>query len=96
MALFGLFGWKNKVKKLRKKWDRLREKSLNKNEPLRGSLLQKLDGLENNLRTLEEQNMDKVSRARLSKELEIGLEEIKAILKLKPEEMEIQTQPAGA
>ena len=95
MALFGLFGWKRKVRKLRKKWDRLREKALKKDDPIRRMALERLDSIENNLKMLEEQRVDRITRARLSKELEIALEEIKALLKMKPEELGAQTAPAG-
>lgn len=77
------FGWRWKLRKLRKKWDRLREKTLKKDEPLRSEILQKLDIVENKLRTLEEQQLDFVMRTRLVKEVELDLEEIKATLKQK-------------
>jgi ribosome-binding ATPase YchF (GTP1/OBG family) len=81
-----IFGWGWKIRRLRKRWDRLREKSLKKEEPLRSGLLKKLDAIENNLRTLEEQKMNRILRARISKGVEIDLSEIKALLKSKPEE----------
>jgi hypothetical protein len=81
-----ILGWNWKIRKLRKKWDRLREKALKKDDPLRHTLLEKLDSAENNLRILEEQRLSRVDRARLSKTLEIDLEGIKAMLKGKPEE----------
>ena len=55
MVLGFIFGWKWKIRRLRKRWDRLRERSLKKDEPLRGKLLQDLDTIEQDLRTLEEQ-----------------------------------------
>ena len=77
------FGWKWRLKRLRKRWDRLREKALGKPEPLRSQLLQKLDVVENKLRTLEEQQLNLAMRARLAKEVELDLEEIKAVIKQK-------------
>lgn len=82
-----LFGWSWKVRKLRKRWDRAREKALKKKGPLRRQILQRLDTIENSLRLIEEQPLNRVDRARLSKEVEIGIEEIKALLKAKPEEL---------
>ncbi len=87
MAFVDLFfGWQRRVRRLRRKWDREREKALRKKEPLRGSVLSKLDGVENSLRVLEEQNMSRVARARIAKEIEIDLEEIAELLRLKREE----------
>ncbi len=82
-----LFGWERKVRKLRKSWDRSREKALRKKEPIRAMALQRLDGIENNLRMLEEQDLSRIDRARLSKQAEIEIAEIKALLKSKPEEL---------
>ena len=90
MVLGFLFGWNRRVRGLRKRWDRLREKSLKKGEPIRRMALERLDMIENNLKMLEEQRMDRVSRARIAKEVEIGLEEVNAMMKMKPEELGAQ------
>ncbi len=82
-----IFGWNRKVRKLRKKWDRLREKTLKKKNPIRKMALEKLDSIENNLRTIEEQRIPKMDRSRISKEIEIGLAEVNGLLKTKPEEL---------
>ena len=88
MGLLGwIFGWEWKVRRLRKKWDRLREKSLKKEEPARHIALEKLDKAEEHLRMLEERRLSRWDRARFIKELEIDLEEIKAILEAKPGEI---------
>ncbi len=87
-----IFGWNRRVRKLRKRWDRLREKSLKKSAAIRATVLPKEDQIEQNLRILEERQVGRGERARLAKEVEIDLEEIKAMLDSKPEEM--QTQPA--
>ncbi len=82
-----IFGWAGKIRKLRKKWDRLREKALKKKEPLKSTILVKMDQIENNLRVLEERkSIARVERARLSKEIEIDLEGIKALVETKDED----------
>lgn len=82
-----IFGWDRKIRKLRKRWDRLREKSLKKKDPLKSTILAKLDQVENNLRVLEERkSITRVERSRISKEIEIDLEGIKALVKTKEEE----------
>lgn len=79
--MVSLFGWGWKIRRLRRRWDRLREKALKKSEPARAEILQKLDVIENKIRTLEEQQPGIVLRARLAKEVEIDLAEIDALLK---------------
>ena len=83
-----IFGWNWKIRKLRKKWDRLREKSLKKKNLIRKVSLEKLDSIENRLRILEEQKLSKRERARLSKEVEIDLAEVEGLIEMKPEEIE--------
>ncbi|RKX41819.1 MAG: hypothetical protein DRP27_10280 [Thermotogae bacterium] len=82
-----MFGFQRKIRKLRKKWDRLREKALKKKEPIRHLALEKLDSIENHLRILEEQRLSRRDRARLSKEIEIDLAEVTGLLESKPEEL---------
>ncbi|UCD02790.1 MAG: hypothetical protein JSV63_03330 [Candidatus Aenigmatarchaeota archaeon] len=81
-----IFGHGRKIRKLRKRWDRLREKTLKKDQSLRAHLLPKEDQVEQNLRMLEERRLNRGERARLIKELELDLAEIKGILESKPEE----------
>ena len=50
-------------------------------------LLEKLDGIETQLRTIEEQNLNRRARAKIAKEVEIDLEEVKEILKSEPEDL---------
>ena len=71
--------WDRRVRKLRKKWDRTREKVLRKEE--KQNLLEKLDQIENSLRVLEEKELTRTDRYRVLKEVEIGLEEVNDILK---------------
>ena len=82
-----ILGWNYKVRKLRKKWDRLREKTLKKKNPIRAEALNKLDSVSPNLITLEEQKLGRVDRARISKDVEINLAEVKALIETKPEEL---------
>lgn len=83
-----LLGWERKVRVLRKRWNRTREKALKKKDPIRASLLQRLDQVEQNLRILEEQTLNRTARARLLKEVEIDIEEARAMLKMEPGEMQ--------
>lgn len=90
-----LFGWGRKIRKIRKKWDRAREKALKKDDPMKSELLSRLDLIENKLRLLEERkSITRVERSRLSKEIEIDLEGIKAMLKMNEEEFAAQRQRA--
>lgn len=74
-------GWNRKVRKLRKKWDRARERSLTKKNPLKRMVLQKLDLAENQLRMLEEQPINRVQRKMFAREIEIILAEVGILLK---------------
>ncbi len=85
-GFLGFFGFGRRVRKLRKKWDRLREKALKKKQPLKGDILTKMDMVEQNLRILEERRVSRVERSRLSKEIEIDLEGVKAMVDMKEEE----------
>ena len=83
-----IFGWEWKIRHLRKKWDGIREGSLKKKGRHKQSLLEKLDRAEEHLRMLEERKLSRWDRARFAKEVEIDLEEIKALKDAKPEELE--------
>lgn len=89
-----IFGWNWRVRRLRKHWDRTREKTLKKENPIRKTALEKLDAMENNLRVLEEQRLNRVAKARMTKEFQIDLAEVKALLKSKPEELQPAYQTA--
>jgi hypothetical protein len=92
MIMLGfIFGWPRKIRKLRKRWDRLREKSLKKKGVVRKTALEKMDMIEQKLRTLEEQKITRLDRSRLSREVEIDLAEIKAMLDATPDEI-VQAQ----
>jgi len=85
-----ILGWNWKVRRLRKRWDRLREKTLKKKNPVRQRSLKMLDAISPNLTTLEEQRLGRMDRARISKEIEISLAEVKALLDTKPGELETE------
>lgn len=94
-----ILGWGYKTRRLRKRWDRLREKTLKKDASVRTRLLQREDQVEQNLRILEERRLHRGEKARLAKELELDLAEIKGMLSSKTEELQAATargaQPAA-
>lgn len=81
-----IFSSSRKIRKLRKRWDRIREKTLKKSSEMRARLLPKEDQIEQNLRILEERHLHRGERARLMKEVELDLAEVKANLDSKPED----------
>ncbi|MBN1896709.1 MAG: hypothetical protein JW789_03205 [Candidatus Aenigmarchaeota archaeon] len=80
-----MFSSSRKIRSLRKKWDRIREKTLKKSPEMRTTLLPKEDQIEQNLRILEERRLHHGERARLMKEVEIDLAEVKANLDSNPD-----------
>ncbi len=90
MNLFGIFGWDRRVRKLRKRYDRIREHALKKHGPIRSRALQRLDGINGSLTTMEETRLGRIDRARISKDVEISLEEVKELLKFKEGEEQSQ------
>jgi len=86
--MFSFFGWGRRVRKLRRDWDRTRERTLKKHGTAKKVALEQLDLIEGNLRTLEEQQLSGIVRARLAKETEIGLAEVKAIMKASDTELQ--------
>lgn len=87
-----VLGWNWKVRRLRKRWDRLREKALKKKNPVRSEALKMLDTVSPNLTTLEEQHLGRVDRARISKDIEISLEGIKELLKAKASDLRAEKE----
>lgn len=81
------FGWGWKVRRLRRRWDRLREKTLKKKGAARRLALQKLDSVEPSIAVLEEQKVDWITRTRMCKEIEIALEDVRTLLKSKSEDV---------
>lgn len=94
--MFGinLFSWSRKVRKLRKRYDRIREHALKKKGPLRSRLLTRLDQINSSITTMEETQLSRVDRARISKDVEISLAEVKELLKLKGGEETAEQQGA--
>jgi hypothetical protein len=92
--LSAIFGHGRKIRKLRKRWDRIREKTLKKNASKRADLLPKEDQIEQNVRILEERHLHRGERARLIKEVEIDLAEVKAILQSDAEKLPPSQQVA--
>ncbi|MFH1978295.1 MAG: hypothetical protein ABIJ92_03140 [Candidatus Aenigmatarchaeota archaeon] len=91
-----LLGWDWKIRKLRKKWDRLREKSLKKDGQLKKTLLEKLDLIEAAVRTLEERKLVRYERSRLVREVQMSLASIKVMLKseyIPPTQAIVQKKP---
>ena len=95
-SLFGsLFGWGRKIRKLRKRWDRLREKTLKKEPRMRAVLLSKEDQIEQSIAALEERRLTRAERARLARAVELDMAEVRAMLKEKPDEFQREMQPAS-
>ncbi|MFH1445623.1 MAG: hypothetical protein ABIF08_04030 [Nanoarchaeota archaeon] len=80
-------GWSRKVRRLRRNWDRAREEALTKKKQVRMMLLEKLDRIEMNLRLLEEQKLGIMQKKKTAREIELGLVEVKIILKTKEEDI---------
>jgi len=91
MNFLGLFGWDSRVRRLRKRYDRIREHALKKKGPIRRRALQRLDSINSNVTTMEETQLGRMDRARIAKAVEVDLEEIKELLKYK--EGEEQQKP---
>jgi hypothetical protein len=75
-----MMGWDWKVRKVRRRWDRLREKSLEKKGRFRHTLLKMLDDIENKVRILEEERLSKRDRKRILAEVTGELEKIKYMI----------------
>ena len=75
-----IFGWDWKVRRVRKKWDRLRENSLKKEGRLKKTLLEKLDHTEETLRIIEERSLSRKDRQRNMRIIESELNYIKELM----------------
>ena len=84
--VFRIPGWNRKIRRLRRDWNRARENTLKKKNPLKLMILRKLDSVEDHLKMLEEQRMSRHDRKRFAREVEIVLAEVKVLLKGKAEE----------
>ena len=72
-----ILGWDWKIRRLRRKWDRLREKTLKLQSPSRTEILKHLDSIEKNLNVLEEQNINIVAKKSLISNVSRELDKIK-------------------
>jgi len=81
MGIEIILGWEWKIRRLRRRWDRLREKSLKKKEPLKTQLLQRLDLIEGNISTLEEQKLGFLTRKRIEDDVNMQLKSVKTLIK---------------
>jgi len=75
-----ILGWKWKVQRTRRRWDRLREHALEKEGRVRKEALRELDLAEEKLRMLEEQNMTRRDRTRIMREISMELANIADLL----------------
>ena len=81
MDFFGLFmGWNWKVQRTRRRWDRLREHSLNKKGEFRMKLLDELDKIEDRLKILEEEKLSRRDGTRMLRKVEMELKNVKDLL----------------
>ena len=79
------FGFDWKLKNLRKKWCKLRLKALKMEKEERKTFFDMLDDVEQELRTLEEEELTRADRARILERVENGLKEIEEIIKPRKE-----------
>ena len=68
-----ILGWKWKVQRTRRRWDRLREHALEKEGRVREHALRELDHIEEKIRMLEEQRLSRRDRTRIIREVEMEL-----------------------
>ncbi len=81
MDLLGMFlGWNWKVQRTRRRWDRLREHTLEKKGAVREKALKELDFTEDKLRMLEEEDLSRRDRIRVMREVEMQLSNITDLL----------------
>ncbi|RLJ00802.1 MAG: hypothetical protein DRP06_01205 [Candidatus Aenigmatarchaeota archaeon] len=77
--MFGLnsfFGFNGRIRNLRKKWCRYRLKALKLEGSAKIRILNQLDGVEQELRTLEGQDLRRLDRNRIATSVEHGLKNI--------------------
>ncbi|MGC9310925.1 MAG: hypothetical protein ACP5E4_04365 [Candidatus Aenigmatarchaeota archaeon] len=82
MGLLSFFTPKERFKrrlfKVRKRWDRTREKGIKKEPPSKDKFLERLDRIEQDLRTVEEkEDLNKWTRKKMANEIELELEKIR-------------------
>ena len=81
MDILGMIlGWKWKVQRTRRRWDRLREHALEKEGRVRREALRELDLTEEKLRMLEEHSMTRRDRTRIMRDIKMELANIADLL----------------
>jgi hypothetical protein len=89
MGLLGRMFWfltpegqfRRRLLKTRKRWDRLREKVDRKDYPSKTAILERLDHCEQDIRTLEEKDMNIWAKRKMIGEVEIEIDNIKEAIK---------------
>jgi hypothetical protein len=90
MGLMSLFWFitpegqfKRRLQNTRRKWDRLREKVDRKDYSIKSNLLDKLDTIEQDIKTLErrESDMRIQDKRKIVSQVEVGLEEVKDMIR---------------
>jgi len=91
MGLMGLFWFltptgqfEHKLQDTRRKWDRLREKVIRKDYPSRVAILERLDRVEQDIKTLEEKDNNELNiwaKRKMLGEVEIEIDKIKEMIK---------------
>jgi hypothetical protein len=96
MDILGMIlGWKWKVQRTRRRWDRLREHALEREGRLREHSLRELDLIEEKLRMLEEQRLSRRDRVRLMREVQMEMANTEDLLE-KGEEWMAPSRRAAA
>jgi hypothetical protein len=94
-TLRALLGWNWRIRRLRKSWDRTRERALKiKDQAKRKDILQKLDTIENNIKVLEEEDTNTMVKGKLVGEARKDLDTIADMISMQREKEE-QTEDAG-
>jgi hypothetical protein len=75
-----VMGWNWRLRRTRRRWDRLREHALGRKGRLRTTVLKELDDVEDKVRTLEEERLSRRDRTRMLREVHMRLENISDLL----------------
>jgi len=77
MDIFGMvLGWNWRVRRVRRRWDRIREHALEKKGRVRENALERLDQVEDKVRMLEEEHLSRRDRVKILRETEMVLANI--------------------
>ena len=81
MDILGMiFGWKWKLQRTRRRWDRLREHALEKEGRIKHEALKHLDETENKLRIIEEEKLSRRDRVKMLREINMELANTRDLL----------------